>query len=537
MKHSTSIGKFSMKILACLGFLLNVVLFGTYYAVTKEAIDRIDPLIFTYFEMMTLVPVALGILLLNWHAITRAVIQRGILVGSVLCLALFTISIALKYTTATGTAFFPALNGLLAALFAWLFLRQPVGKATWLAGLLSLIGTILLLLNSPMGGPRGALIAFLGGLFFTGYVFLSDHEPRADLPPWPIFGVELLTMAVWANLVVLLFGDWHAVHPQLPKDLLVILYVAGACTFLPTLITTLFQKHISPVTVSFIYILEPILGAIFAFIYLRETIPFNGYIGGSLVVVGACIQTWSSISQSATKRAATFPHLGLVRVGLLALLTTVATYTLSMLGGFPPLAWRMLYTLGPSLLNTMQKQNITSQLLSVVPAGTHTSLLWLLIQASCWLLAWIGVLILAGKTLSSLQALRNAQQQAIYQPHPETAARNMPVRLALDTYTLRHVGAMPQIPTTPPPDLRAIQQREVWERLHTRPTPRRSGNHATWGAESTQQNRTVRYEEHPQEIPPRMQEPAVQKRRRTQHYQRLTHIEMNRVECLEGDGL
>src|SRR6267154_3113832 len=155
-----------MKVVACLAFLLNTVFFSTYYAVAKEALGRIDPIVFTFFEMMAFVPVALCIIVLSWPDITRQVIKRGIVLGSSLCLALFTIAIALKYTTATSTAFFPSLNGFLAALIAWFFLRQPVIKLTWFAGVLSVAGTILLVLNSSTSNWRGSLIAFLGGVFF-----------------------------------------------------------------------------------------------------------------------------------------------------------------------------------------------------------------------------------------------------------------------------------------------------------------------------------------------------------------------------------
>src|SRR5579883_3366069 len=253
-----------MKIIAGCAFLLNTILFATYYSVTKEALGRIDPIIFTFFEMVSLAPAGLLIVLCSWKHVSRTVVKRGVLLGSTLCLALFTIAIALKYTTATSTAFFPALNGFLAAIFAWLFLRQPIRAATWIAGLLSVVGTVLLISNSEMGGWRGAMIAFLGGIFFTCYVFLSDSEQKAEVAPWPLFGIELLTMALWGNLVVLLFGNWQSVHLSLPKDVWIILYVAGACTFLPTLLTVLLQKYISPVTVSFIYILEPVLGAVIA---------------------------------------------------------------------------------------------------------------------------------------------------------------------------------------------------------------------------------------------------------------------------------
>src|SRR2546430_1211869 len=262
-----------VKIVPCLFFLLNTFLFATYYSVSKEALGRIEPIIFSFIEMVTLLPAGICILILTRKDVSKALVKRGVLVGSWLCLALFTIAIALKYTSATSTAFFPSLNGLLAALIAWLFFRQPIGKVTWFAGSISMIGTVLLISNSSMGGWRGMSIAFLGGLFFTCYVFLADHQQQGDLAPWPLFGIELVTMAGWSMLIALLFGNWQSFHPTLPKDIWVILYVAGATTFLPTLITVLMQKYVSPVTVSFIYILEPILGAIVANLYLHEMLP------------------------------------------------------------------------------------------------------------------------------------------------------------------------------------------------------------------------------------------------------------------------
>jgi drug/metabolite transporter (DMT)-like permease len=292
-----------MKLVAGLAFLLNTIFFATYYSVAKEALARIDPIVFSFFEMISLVPAALIIIIFSWKDMSRAVIKRGILLGSWLCLALFTIAIALKYSSATGTAFFPSLNGFLAALIAWIFLRQPVKKLTWFAGLLSVAGAVLLIMNSSMGNWRGSLIAFLGGVLYTCYVFLADHEQKDKIAPWPLFGIELLTMALWANLVVLLFGDWHALHPSFPHDIWIVLYVAGACTFLPTLITVLMQKHISPVTVSFIYILEPILGAVMANIYLHEMLPIQAYFGGALVVVGAIIHTWGNARPSTQEPA------------------------------------------------------------------------------------------------------------------------------------------------------------------------------------------------------------------------------------------
>ncbi len=381
-----------MRLLAVFAFFLNTLLFATYYSVAKEALQRIDPIIFTYFEMMALVPVALCIIVFCWQDLNKRIIKHGIIVGSRLCLALFTIAIALKYTSATSTAFFPALNGFLAAFAAWLFLRQPIGKGTWFAGLLSLVGTILLIINSPIGGMRGSLIAFLGGLFFTGYVFLSEHEQKEANAYWPLFGIELLTMAVWANLIALLFGNWQAVHLTLPKDVWIILYVAAACTFLPTLLTVLMQNYISAVTVSFIYILEPVLGAVIAALYLHENLPLDGYIGGALIVSGAIVQAWTLAERGPRPRQSLSHQLAMARAesGSLAtifvypvIFLSACTVILYELGGFPPASWLVLYHSWSSLPAIIQQEQ-------------QDTLVYLVIaQALCWLIAWGALVAMA----------------------------------------------------------------------------------------------------------------------------------------------
>jgi drug/metabolite transporter (DMT)-like permease len=378
-----------LKIAAFIAFLLNTFLYGTYYAVSKEALERIDPIVFTFFVMMALVPVALCALVFSWKQITREAVKSGILLGSCLCLGLFTLSVALKQNSATSTAFFPSLNGFLAALCVWLFLRQPILKATWLAGAISVGGALLLILNSPMGGVRSSLIAFIGGLFCTLYVFLADHEQQKHKSHWPLFSIQLLTMALWANLLALLFGDWHAVQPALPKDIWVILYISLVTTCLPTLITVLLQKHISPVTVSFIYILEPVLGAVFANFYLQEVLPFYGYAGGGLIVIGALIHTWGTTRQSTAQSEQALHSRLLLTGGRISrsrltmllypvLCFVVGGFILYRIGGLPPLAWSQLYRLGPKLPILFQQYSGATLLL--------------LIQALCWLIAWIALI-------------------------------------------------------------------------------------------------------------------------------------------------
>lgn len=440
-----------MKPIAGCGFLLNTIFFATYYAVTKEALNRIDPIIFTFFEMVALAPAGLLIILFSWKDLTRAVVKRGVLLGSMLCLALFTIAIALKYTTATSTAFFPALNGFVAAIIAWIIFREPLNGRTWLAGLLSVGGAVVLIFSSSMGNFRGTLIAFLGGLFYTGYVFLSDHEQKNEKAHWPLFGVEVLTTAVWANLVALLFGNWQAVHPELPRDIWVILYVSLACTFVPTLITVWLQKYISPVTVSFIYILEPVLGALIATLYLNEVLSFQSYLGGGLVVLGAIISIWSSIKQNGGRHASKPATSSTGRgswIGMLlypALGCVLGALLLWHLGGMPPDAWSEVVQAWPQIAQELQQ-------------GQSTYVLLLLVQASGWLIAWVSVLLMGCLGLYNLARLAFQPAQPHLRTLRDTKQSTPPVRQIQPTRRVRPAVRSAQPQQVYPPVLPPAQQ-------------------------------------------------------------------------------
>jgi drug/metabolite transporter (DMT)-like permease len=452
-----------LKMVALLAFLFNAFLFGTYYAVAKDALERIDPIVFTFFTMMALVPVALCIIVLSWQEITRDVVKSGVLLGSCLCLGLFTLAVALKHNSATSTAFFPSLNGFLAAACVSLFLRQPIGKATWLAGVVSVGGALLLILNSEMGGARGALIAFIGGLFCTLYIFLSEREQRDKTAYWALFGIQLLTMALWANLLALLFGDWQSVHPSLPKDIWIILFISLGTICLPVLISVLLQNHISPVTVSFIYILEPVFGAIFSNLYLHEVLPFNGYVGGGLIVAGAVIHTWGSASkpssdgeevqQQLVRMGRRVHQSRLTLLGYPALCFGVGAFILYRIGGFPPPAWRTFYQLLPILPEYMQEHSLVGLLLVA--------------QSFCWLVAWaslIGLGILVALR-TKLMFMPKAQLEAQL---PEVQPKMQEEREAWDMRTLRQRGVKPAVSSVRRREEKPEVQRRRRERIAER---------------------------------------------------------------------
>ena len=276
-----------MKTVSLLLLSLNAFLWGTYYVATKQALTSIDPLTFAAAEIGVTLPLALGILWVTRRTLSADLIRRGAILGSSLFVAVLASTFALRHTTATNTAFFPALNGLVASLISRVFLGVRQKSAVWYAGGLSCAGAAIVFHQSwATGLLMGDALALLAAILYAVYIFVVDrHHPSGARETWAVFAVELVVVGTLAAVLAAVFGSWNL--PEIKRQLGVIVYVGLATTFLPTAISISCQKYVQPVVVAFLYAPEPIWGALLAFALLKETIDKATYVGGSLIVAGS----------------------------------------------------------------------------------------------------------------------------------------------------------------------------------------------------------------------------------------------------------
>ncbi len=280
-----------MRRIALLAFALNPILWASFYTVAKPGIIETDPLLFSTLELLWTVPVGVLILAGLIHRITLRDLLRGVIAGTSLYAVVLLSAGALYLTTATETAMFPALNGLLAVAFAWLFLGRGAGRKTWIAGIVAAIGVLFVL---PAFGNRfvGNLVALLGAVAYTSYIYVAERVTRDDdADVWIIFASELLTMAAYGSILVLVMGSGRLLLNREPSLYWTACYVGIATTVIPTAISIIFQRYVSPVTTAFLYTLEPIWSAVFAAGILGEHLTARSYLGGLAILFGAALHS------------------------------------------------------------------------------------------------------------------------------------------------------------------------------------------------------------------------------------------------------
>ncbi len=295
-----------MRSLAAFLFFLNPILWASYFAVTREALDRYEPAVFATLDMMAALPFGLAILALTWKRLNREALFAGFVLGCFHASETLLEMYALDHTTATNTGVVANLQGVVAIFIAVVILGRRIGPPTWFAALLSLAGVAILMLESAEAGGHwyGDVLAILAMVLFTIHIFAIDHfTADTKLSIVCCLGVEQVVAALVTGAGSTVLADWSAFAMPGQSDMLIIFYIAVFTGLLPSAIALFFQPYVSPVFVVFVYLIEPLWVALIAFLYIGETLTPIGYMGGGLVILGALINTLFDKSEGSREAA------------------------------------------------------------------------------------------------------------------------------------------------------------------------------------------------------------------------------------------
>jgi drug/metabolite transporter (DMT)-like permease len=144
---------------------------------------------------------------------------------------------------------------------------------------------------------------------YTAYIFAVDHfaGSRQSFSPSQlmIIGcVEIAAMALLGWFIFMLMGYGLSDMTLTSQTVYGAAYVGLFTTFLPTMIATSFQRYVPPVTVALIYVIEPVLGAVAAYLIVGETLALPAYLGGGFIVAASVLNVLSSFQAEKTEKTA-----------------------------------------------------------------------------------------------------------------------------------------------------------------------------------------------------------------------------------------
>jgi len=185
--------------------------------------------------------------------------------------------LALAYTTVANILLIQAGVPLLAALFGWIFFRERVSGATWVAIFAVIVG-VAVMVSESLGGdvsPVGDALALLIACVFATATVITRHYSHVRMTPATCLGTALAC----------LFASTQASTLQTSSADAVYLFAFGVINLgLGMVCFAMGARLIAAAYAALIGCFEPILGPVWVWLVHGEEPSPRALIGGAIVV-------------------------------------------------------------------------------------------------------------------------------------------------------------------------------------------------------------------------------------------------------------
>lgn len=256
----------------------------------KIGLQNISPLLFVAIRFLVGSTILTIIFFKRIRSIDKGTLQKGAILGTLLCLGFGAQTIGLNYTTASKSGFITGMLVVFTPLMQIIIERKVPSIGNFLGVGLVTLG--LYFLTSPKGAEFnfGDGLTLVCALLFAIYiVYLDVVSKETDI--FHLTYLQILTTGVLSLVMAILFENVRIVPT--PNLLLSFAYLTVFATLLTTYVQTRYQRDTTPTRAAIIFSLEPVVSAVLAYVILGEVIGSLGVVGGGFIVTGLLISELS----------------------------------------------------------------------------------------------------------------------------------------------------------------------------------------------------------------------------------------------------
>ena len=274
--------------LSDLTLLAVAMVWGTSYGVAKGALVFYPVLGFLAVRFGLTFALLLPTLLRAARRQQRDALRTGLPLGGLLLAIFLCETFGVAHTQASNAALLISLCVVMTPFAQWWLLGQRPAPAMFVFAGISLLGAALLSggLSGGLGWGDGLMLvaAVLRAIIVCKTSQLTRHSSATALQ---LTAVQAGVIALGSVLLAL---STPAGLPALPKDAAfwqATLYLVLGCTMFAFFAQNWALKHSSPSRVALLTSSEPAFGALFAVLWLGESLSVLGWVGGALMLLAA----------------------------------------------------------------------------------------------------------------------------------------------------------------------------------------------------------------------------------------------------------
>ena len=262
--------------------VIATIFFGMTYVLTKICLNYSTELHIISFRFLIAFVISLIFLQRKIFPLKIKEILYSLILSVLLFMVFITMTIGVKYTTATNASFLISLSVIFIPFFSWIFNKEKPKKSIFIVLIIALIGIMLLTLDKNLEFHIGDILCLICSLLFSFHVLITERFVKNNNP---------ITLGVlqFGGVAILSFLVQYPIEkftlPKNEKFWISLMILSVFCTALAYIIQTVSQKKLSSTLIGLILSLEPIFSGIFGYFILNEYLSLQQYIGALLLLI------------------------------------------------------------------------------------------------------------------------------------------------------------------------------------------------------------------------------------------------------------
>ncbi|RTZ17990.1 DMT family transporter [Vibrio aquaticus] len=273
--------------------LLVAVFWGTSYGLTKSALVYTSVLVFISIRFsvtfLCMLPVVIRDFRRGLNKDWKIAIPTGFILSAIFFCEVFGVS----QTSASNAAFLISLSVILTAFAELVINKKRVSNTLWMLTLCSVVG--VLMLTSDQGIEislnTGDYFILTAALLRALMVTLTKRFTEGkEITTTTLTSLQSLVVAGVAILCAVVYlPASEVVIPTSTEFWLTLSYLVLFCTLFAFYVQNYAVRRTSPTRVSLLMGSEPLFGAIFAMIWLQESLSIMQLFGGALILFSVIV--------------------------------------------------------------------------------------------------------------------------------------------------------------------------------------------------------------------------------------------------------
>lgn len=264
---------------------------GTSYVFMKFGMTGVPAMIIVALRCGIAFLITFAIFIKKAIRVTRQMMLHSSIAGALLFGVFLCLLYGVDGTSASTAGFLQSTTVIIVPVLHAIISRELPTKRV-MAGVIVVTAGLFLLSGASLAGLNmGALCCLLSALLYAVHILLTKRFV-ADTDPLCL-GIWQLGFAAAYAVIAAFFFEKPA-FPQTAVQWVGILGLALICSAYGFVMQAVLQKYVSSEMTGFMFSLEPVFSAIFAFLFLHERFEGAGYVGAALIFAGVLIANTAS---------------------------------------------------------------------------------------------------------------------------------------------------------------------------------------------------------------------------------------------------